>query len=527
VPGSGAELALSYHSLVGLAAALDGSLDAAPVRVIVATIGAESVLDEAVDFPERALVRGPVLSLPAEVPWLRMRSVDFQPADGAAAVDVAARELVDEAANSDGENMVARRGRRRWVRRFERLALPASGAGSPPLKLRGVYLVTGGLGGIGLTVARWLAAQTSARLLLTGRTAMPDRREWDAWLDSHAAGDRASAAIRAIRDVENAGGEVLVAIADAADPVAMSSAIQSARARWGAIDGVVHAAGIPGDGRIAFLKDPASISSVLAPKMGGLAVLVELLGNVPLDFVVLLSSINSLLGAPGLADYSSANAVLDSFVDSARRPTQWRQVTAINYAQWREVGMASRLFESGVARRRAVNDGSRPFSMSPSEGIEAFARALASGRNQVVVFPHDLSRIMELVRAHAAGSMPLATDVGAQPADDLPSVAPAEARSAVSTPYEPPGSDTERQLAGIWSELLGVSRIGMQDDFFELGGHSLLATRVLSRVQHTLGARLTLRDIFDAPTIRTLADKVAAAGRAGSLSSGAKDDDRE
>jgi acyl transferase domain-containing protein/acyl carrier protein len=527
-PSNGADIALSHHSLIGLAGALDPSPDAAPIQVIVATVGAESVLDEPVHFPERAIVRGPVLSLPTELPGLRMRSVDIEFAGGDAAVENAASILVEEAANRDGENMVARRAGRRWIRRFERLTLPASDASELPLKARGVYLITGGLGGIGLSLAKWLATKTSARLLLTGRSAMPGPSEWDAWLDTHPATDRTSVSILAIREIEQAGGEVLVAAADAADVVAMKNAIESARARWGSIDGVVHAAGIAGNGRIAFLKNAEDVAAVLAPKMGGLAVLVELLGDTPLDFVVLLSSINSLLGAPGLTDYASANAVLDAFVDSASRPAGWRHVAALNYGPWRGVGMASRLFEGADAvGRRGRNEEFQQSSISPADGTEAFARVLASGRGQVVVIPQDLSYVMELVRAHAAGTLVPLSGAADQVEGSAGASAAMEARPTVSTPYEAPTSDTERRLAEIWSELLGVDQIGMQDDFFELGGHSLLATRVLSRIDHALGARLTLRDIFDAPTVRRLADKVAATGRTSSRSLSATDTDRE
>jgi Phosphopantetheine attachment site len=73
---------------------------------------------------------------------------------------------------------------------------------------------------------------------------------------------------------------------------------------------------------------------------------------------------------------------------------------------------------------------------------------------------------------------------------------------------DPPVTDTEKCLAAIWTELIGVSRLGIDDDFFELGGHSLLATRVLARVSAALGVRLALRDIFAAPTIRSLAERI-------------------
>jgi acyl carrier protein len=83
-----------------------------------------------------------------------------------------------------------------------------------------------------------------------------------------------------------------------------------------------------------------------------------------------------------------------------------------------------------------------------------------------------------------------------------------QSRPELSTAYDAPQSDVERRLASIWGELLGIDRIGRHDDFFELGGHSLLATRVLARVQDSLGTRLTLREVFDSPTVQKMASRL-------------------
>ena len=136
-------------------------------------------------------------------------------------------------------------------------------------------------------MAHWLAARFKARLLLTARTPLPPRGEWDKVLAEGAASDAVAAAIRKMKEMEQAGCEVLVAAADAASLDQMGHAIECARARWGAIDGVVHAAGLAGNGRVAFLKSPEDVTAVLSPKTGGLAVLLQLLGNAPLDFVAL------------------------------------------------------------------------------------------------------------------------------------------------------------------------------------------------------------------------------------------------
>jgi NAD(P)-dependent dehydrogenase (short-subunit alcohol dehydrogenase family) len=519
----GDAVAVGYHALVALATALEPS-PSAPVRVVVATEGGASVLDELVRRPEAALALGPVLTLPTELPGLRMRAVDLRIGGGGPALEAAARELVAELAAEDGEDVVARRAGRRWVRRVEKVIAPPPAPGALPLRKEGVYLVTGGLGGIGLTLAGWLAREASARLLLTARTPFPPREEWEAWTAAHPATDRTAQTVRALRAVEAAGGEVLVAAADATDEAAMRRALEEARARWGRVDGVIHAAGVSGNDRVALRKTDAEVRAVLAPKVEGLAVLVRLLGAAALDFVALVGSITSLAGGPGLCDYAAANAVLDAFPESTSRPAGWRRVLVLSFSAWREVGMATRVVVP-EDRRRAWEEFLRA-GIGPAAGVDAVARALASGRQQVAVTPFDLVDAMARARAPRAvdGECGAASPAAAVPAP----AADGQDRSALSSPYQAPSTDTERRVAAIWSELLGVPRVGVHDDFFQLGGHSLLATRVLARIEEALGTRLTLRDVFDAPTVLRLSERIAnAPGRATPAAGDGPQDDRE
>jgi phthiocerol/phenolphthiocerol synthesis type-I polyketide synthase E len=370
-----------------------------------------------------------------------------------------------------------------------------------PLKPGGSYLITGGLGGIGLELAAWLAKTASARLLLTSRRSLPPRETWKALLVGPAADEQSAAIIKAVCDIEAMGGTVMTAAADAADHAAMAAAIGTSRDRWGNLDGVIHAAGVPGAGRIAVLQDNEEIRSVLAPKVDGLRVLTRLLGDTQLDFVALMSSINSVVGHPGACSYAAANAVFDSFVESAERPRPWKQVVAINWAGWRETGMAANLVVP--ERMREARDAFlRRTGIATEAGVDAFARILCSRHRRIVMTSDDL----EAPAARGGGVPAVSAHPGGRTA--------AMAHSGASEPGDPrdvrtpPITDTERSVAAIWTELMGVARLGVDDDFFELGGHSLLATRVLSRLAATLGVRLALRDIFDAPTIRSLSERI-------------------
>ncbi|MBI4995320.1 MAG: KR domain-containing protein, partial [Rhodocyclales bacterium] len=235
------QLQRCFHAQVALAAGL-GVTREAPVRMVVATVATQAVLDETAVHVDAAAALGPVLALPDEVAGLDMRIVDLPAQSSGADCSEAAAALVAEAAARDRELQLAYRAGGRWLRRYERCALPPLGPDVRLLKSRGVVLVTGGLGGVGLALALELARRSQARLLLTGRTGLPPRSTWDAHLATHAADERDVLAILAIRAIESAGGEVLVVATDVADRQSMAAAIALAQAQWGPIDALIHAA---------------------------------------------------------------------------------------------------------------------------------------------------------------------------------------------------------------------------------------------------------------------------------------------
>ncbi len=185
--------------------------------------------------------------------------------------------------------MIALRGGERWVERFEPVPLSGTDERRLPWRERGVWLITGGLGGLGLVLAGELARSVRARLVLTGRGGLPPREEWPGWLAAHGESDATSRRIRGVQRLEELGAEVLVVAADVADEAAMGEAVRQARERFGPIQGAIHAAGLPGGGVIQ-LKTAEAAARVLAPKLQGTRALAAALAGEPLDVLVLCSS---------------------------------------------------------------------------------------------------------------------------------------------------------------------------------------------------------------------------------------------
>ncbi|HYH79153.1 MAG TPA: KR domain-containing protein, partial [Longimicrobium sp.] len=327
-------------ALLALVRAL-GAGGGGEIDLCLVTAGAQEVAGGGVERPERAMLAGAAPVVAREYPSIRCRSIDV----ALPSADFEAARLVErlawEMAAGGGEPLVAYRGGRRWVRAFEPVALPAPTVdGSASIRQGGVYLVTGGLGGIGLELAAHLARTARARLVLVGRSLFPDADDWDAWVRGHDAADPVRRTIERLREMEAAGGEVLVHRADAADLGAMRGALAAAEARFGAVHGVIHAAGVAGGGLIR-TRAAEDVAAVLAPKVAGARVIGALFPEPGLDFVALCSSRMAVAGRVGQADYAAANAFLAAFARAYRARTGTPSV-AIHWPAWERVGMAAR-----------------------------------------------------------------------------------------------------------------------------------------------------------------------------------------
>jgi acyl transferase domain-containing protein len=328
-----------FASLLHLAQAL--ALEDRPARLTVVSTGLHRIGAEAAPDPLKALLLGPARVVGAELPALASRSVDVAwPLEAAwqrqRAVEWLCAELAaPRAADPTGEErVIAHRGAERFVQSFTRAALPAAAAvGTAARGFRdgGVYLITGGLGGIGLTLGEHLARTAAAKLVLVGRTAHPERER----------------ALRAL------GAEVLGVQADVTDIDQMRGALRAARERFGVVTGIIHAAGVLEDGLIV-MKTMASAARVLAPKVKGALVLDALAreaerdGVAPPELTVLFSSVSAVLGLQGQVDYTAANAFLDAL--AAERAERSPATTlAIDWGAWRDVGMAATLAARGHA----------------------------------------------------------------------------------------------------------------------------------------------------------------------------------
>ena len=326
-------LDFSFYSLLFLAQAW-GDQDLGSVEIACVSNGLQSVSGENVFEPARAALLGPVRVIPKEFPGVVCRSIDLD--RNIQDRRRAASDIIAECLLRSADGCVAYRQSERWVETFESISPRAQTSGRR-VKEKGVYLIVGGLGGIGLVLAEHLARSAHARLVLVGRTPLPPASEWQAVLGKANGANGARQKIAKLREIESLGAEVLTISADVTDSKQIAEALRIARQRFGHIDGVIHAAGLIEDEPLQ-IKTRESAARVLAPKIQGTLVLQQELGDSKLDFLLLFSSISSLAPPPGQIDYAAANAFLDAFaLSQAGRP-----VTALNWGLWADVGLAGR-----------------------------------------------------------------------------------------------------------------------------------------------------------------------------------------
>ncbi|MGZ4432667.1 MAG: SDR family NAD(P)-dependent oxidoreductase [Trebonia sp.] len=488
---------LGLHTLVAIAHAAH-EVGFGEWKLDVVTAGTFQVSGGEPIVPARSTVHGPCTILPVEYPGCAIRVVDLVH-EAATPVAHVLAELRSDPANQ----VVALRGGRRWTPDFEVLELaegePVPEPDAGPFREGGVYLITGGLGGIGLGLAERIADAYHARLVLFGRTPVPPREQWDAILADPTAKAEVRRRVEGLRALEAKGVEFDVVAGDVAQVDDVRRAVHRARERFGALHGVLHAAGVPGIGMMQF-KTVADVDRVLAPKVAGTLAIAEAIGDAPLDFLVLFSSVASWTGALGQADYSAANSFLDAFARSDALPQA--RVVSIGWGEWTWNGWTEGLEGYEPILRQFYTHHREVFGISFDAGCRFLVRILARPEPYVVVNTQDFAASVAGSRSYTIHDIQAGARRGR--GDSL------HPRPELSTPYVAPSTEAEVRIAEIWGEWLGIDQVGILDNFFELGGNSLIGVSVIDAVRRVLEVdHIPAHLLYQAPTVSALAAQVS------------------
>jgi acyl transferase domain-containing protein len=489
-----ATVALGLHALVALARAT-GELGLTGWSLDIVTAGTQQVVDGGVVRPAAATVVGAARVIPLEYPSVVTRLIDAHPGTAAA-------QVVSELLRPRTESTVALRSGRRWLCGYQTAPAATPAETGAVLRENGVYLITGGLGGIGLSMAEHLARDCRARLVLFGRRGLPPREQWAGIVTGErAVEDSVRGRVARLVEIIALGAEVEVFSGDVAEPADVRRAVDRAHELFGGLHGVLHAAGVPGTGLMQF-KQPGDSAQVLAPKLAGTRAIAEALrigepDETALDFLVLFSSIASATGGgPGQVDYCGANAYLDGY--AAQLAATGRRALAVDWGEWVWNAWDEGLDGYDDALQAFFQKHRADFGITFEEGWRTLLRALASGESRVVVSTQDLTSILQVSSGFTveAVSGPM----------NASSAGERHPRPELITPYQEPSGETQQKIAALWSQALRLDQIGAADNFFELGGNSLLGIALLAALRKSFtGAELAPHILHEAPTVAALA----------------------
>jgi acyl transferase domain-containing protein/acyl carrier protein len=462
------------------------------IHITVVTNNVQSVCGEEYTLPGQSTVLGPVNVIPQEKPSIGCSNIDIcLPPKGKCPEQRLAKQLLAELSAESREKMVALRDNRRWLPIYEPIYLDEPGDRQAGLKEAGVYLVTGGLGSIGLVLAEYLARTVKAKLILTGRSAFPPEPEWDQWLNTHQDTEKISRGIRAIRKIRELGGEALAVRADVALEEEMQAAVLQAEENFGPLNGVIHAAGIDGESYFKlfeFMEKPLCEAHFL-PKMQGLMVLARVLEGKALDFVLVMSSLSAILGGLRFSAYSAANIFMDYYLQRKNREDSFPWLS-VNWDAWQLKG-----------------DGFETLSMNKEEGTRAFQRVLSRlEQGRLINSVGDLqARVHQWIKLKDLKQ-------NEEEAGETSPTHSLYARENLSSSFTAPRTRVEEDLLDIWQNIFGFGNLGIHDDFFELGGDSLSLMTVSAKIHKKLNVEVPLTEFFSNPTIEKLARYIDKAG---------------
>ncbi len=352
----------------------------------------------------------------------------------------------------------------------------------------GVYVVTGGTGGIGLEMAHFLARRANVKLALFNRSEFPAKEKWaEILMDKK--DESLCRKILKIQEIEMETAEIHCFATDVSNFDSLKTTFETIRNEFGEIKGIIHAAGLPGEGFI-FNKNPETFRKVIQAKVQGTINICRLIKDEKPDFFLMMSALTAIIPSSGQSDYTAANCFLDAWSSELNR--SGINAMSINLTSWKETGMA---FEHGV------DDDGIFKSISTKTGIASIGKIIQNRMNSVILGEPDFAFL------DSTNGLPFYLDKSL-PAKVKPlEKADNELKKRILLKGRADGnySEFEISIAQIWGIVLGYDEINISDNYYDLGGDSIHAIKINGLLEKSLKLKVTISDLFNNLTIEELA----------------------
>lgn len=423
---------------------------------------------------ERFILSSAVKTIQQEFPELHCKLIDLNVAAGFS--DEVAAAVKSEITHVSGDKLVSIRHGLRWAAQYEKLEIKEEATSL--VAKQGVYLITGGTGRVGMTHARFLMQRYDATVVIWGRGALPSRSEWENTVETK--GNRWEL-IKQFLELDKLEGQLVYQQVNVSDEVQVDAAINTIYQEQGKLNGVIHAAGISNDASaeipITTLAKEDCVRQ-LEPKIMGLLSISKAINAKEVDFVMVTSSIASILGGIGFYGYAAANAMVDAFVLAENNNPGHTRWMSINWDGWSE----------------QTGDG----LINEKEGIETLELLFKATRvNQIIVSLTGLgARVKKWVDM----------ELSSKEEESGQEVEMANDRPELMTPFVEAATEVEKIMVELWGGSLGYGNIGVNDDFFELGGDSLKMIHLIAKIQKKFSVAVPIDTFYNSPTIKDIAE---------------------
>lgn len=422
-----------------------------------------------------------------------------------------AESIVKEIEYKDSDFYVALREDKRFVEEFAPIKPVSLPDKEVKIKDKGVYLITGGLGNMGLYFAEYLASLAEGiKLILVSRSSFPPKDQWEK-LALEEKDKLLTKRLDTIQKLTARGHEVLVYQADIANEREVDNLMKHLQKTYGNIAGIIHCAGVTGNGLIVSRKKE-DMNPVLAPKIFGTWLLDKYTKDQELDFFVLCSSGVGISGEIGLADYAAANSFLDSF---AQHRARTKSTLSIDWVVWKNARMME-----GFSK----NVDGLFLQLTPQKAIKSLDIVLKKQVSRVLI--GEINYESPFLKHTESIPIRLAEEIirklpGSHPETESLSIQTHGNQEVVLVGKED-YTEVEKNLSKIVGEVLGYSEINIFDNFFEMGGNSILLNYIWKEIDHLYPNRVMISDLFAYPTIQALAVFIMKGAQP--ISSGQMDD---
>ncbi|MEC0599323.1 SDR family NAD(P)-dependent oxidoreductase [Bacillus spizizenii] len=413
-----------------------------------------------------------------EYPRLSVRCIDLEH-------EQMAENALREINSIKQTEFIAYRNNQKYVQELQNVNIAVSPYMKTSVKNNGVYIITGGMGGIGLQVAKYLSSTENVQLILIGRSEQSEKNREN---------------IREVlNEIKENGSQIEYYKADVANEDEMFEVFREIKRKYKTVNGIIHAAGVSGDGFI-FRKQKSVFDTVIKPKIQGTWILNDLTKDCQLDFFVMFSSITALGGSIGQSDYTAANSYLDSFAEFRKWNKPEEKTLTINWCGWSDLGMLA----DYIVKRK--NDGyehkeENGFkTITSTEAIRAFNEVLQKDMHNVIIGEIDY-QVLGLYKDEI--KFRLSPDI-------LDLINPPSTINTVRSEVNQANlnnlnyREIENRILKAWTKVLGLEQINVNDKFYDLGGDSISAIYLVKEIENEFPSLIDVSDIFTYPSIQEM-----------------------